>query len=41
MITFRLGTFLFRRILKTGKDARFDRMRDSPRKLFTVWMMQG
>ncbi|CAF0785349.1 unnamed protein product [Rotaria sp. Silwood1] len=37
----RLGTFLFYRMLKVGKDSRFDRMRNSPSKLFVVWMMQG
>ncbi|CAF0728530.1 unnamed protein product [Adineta ricciae] len=37
----RLGTFLFRRIMKLGKDSRFDRMRNSPLRLFYVWMMQG
>ncbi|CAF1159591.1 unnamed protein product, partial [Didymodactylos carnosus] len=37
----RLGAYLFYRILQTGKDARFDEIRDSPVKLFGVWMMQG
>ncbi|CAF3932747.1 unnamed protein product, partial [Rotaria sp. Silwood2] len=36
-----LGAFLFYRILKAGKDSRFDRMRNSPSKLFTAWMLQG
>ncbi|CAF1313316.1 unnamed protein product [Rotaria sordida] len=35
-----LGIFLFYRILKTGKDSRFDHMRNSPFKLFITWMMQ-
>ena len=39
--SFRLGTFLFYRILKTGKDRRFDRMRNSPLRLLFAWMMQG
>lgn len=37
----RLGTFLFYRILKSGKDSRFDRMRNSPSRLLIAWMMQG
>jgi hypothetical protein len=24
-----------------GKDSRFDRMRNSPMRLFIAWMMQG
>ncbi|CAF3903672.1 unnamed protein product [Rotaria sordida] len=35
-----LGIFLFYRILKTGKDSRFDHMRNSPFKLFITWTMQ-
>ncbi len=38
---FRLGVFLFYRISKIGKDSRFDRMRNSPSRLFITWMMQG
>lgn len=38
---FRLGTFLFYRMLKVGKDDRFDRMRNSPGRLFITWMIQG
>ncbi|UJR33438.1 hypothetical protein I4U23_020883 [Adineta vaga] len=37
----RLGTFLFHRIMKHGKDSRFDRMRNSPSKLLFAWIMQG
>ena len=40
-LIFRLGTYLFRRILTMGKDSRFDRMRNSPSRLFIAWMMQG
>ena len=27
----RLGSFLFIRVLKTGKDSRFDELKDDPR----------
>ncbi|CAF1178058.1 unnamed protein product [Adineta steineri] len=37
----RLGTFLFHRILKSGQDSRFDRIRNSPSRLFITWFMQG
>ncbi|CAM4872322.1 unnamed protein product [Rotaria socialis] len=37
----RLGAFLFYRILKVGKDSRFDRMRNNPTRLLITWMLQG
>ncbi|CAF1563058.1 unnamed protein product [Rotaria magnacalcarata] len=37
----RLGAFLFYRILKVGKDSRFDRMRNNPTRLLITWMIQG
>ncbi|KAB7500191.1 hypothetical protein Anas_10814 [Armadillidium nasatum] len=38
---FRLGLFLFTRILKTGKDRRFDKIKESNLHLFIVWSLQG
>ncbi|GFY60253.1 hypothetical protein TNIN_500111 [Trichonephila inaurata madagascariensis] len=37
----RLGTFLFIRVLKSGKDRRFDKCRDNPKLFFVYWTMQG
>ena len=37
----RLGSHLFARINKDGKDGRFDMMRDSGAKLLLPWMTQG
>ncbi|CAO1620340.1 unnamed protein product [Parajaminaea phylloscopi] len=37
----RLGSFLFQRIQKEGKDSRFDGIRESPAKFFGAWMMQA
>lgn len=37
----RLGTFLFRRIAKSGKDDRFDEIKTSPIRLFMTWTLQG
>lgn len=37
----RLGTFLFVRISKAGKDGRFDEILASPGRLFGVWSIQG
>jgi steroid 5-alpha reductase family enzyme len=37
----RLGTFLFRRILKAGKDARFDEIKVSFVRFLNTWMLQG
>lgn len=37
----RLGTFLYRRIHKDGKDGRFDDIKPSPIRFFNVWTIQG
>jgi len=37
----RLGTFLFRRIRKAGKDARFDEIKPSFIRFLTTWTLQG
>ena len=37
----RLGSFLFRRISKDGSDSRFDEIKRSPLRFFTVWTVQG
>ncbi|CAI5524675.1 unnamed protein product [Closterium sp. Naga37s-1] len=37
----RLGTFLFTRILRRGKDSRFDGVRDQPIYLMMFWTVQG
>jgi steroid 5-alpha reductase family enzyme len=37
----RLGTFLFRRIRREGKDARFDEIKVSPLRFFMSWTLQG
>jgi steroid 5-alpha reductase family enzyme len=37
----RLGTFLFRRILKEGKDARFDEIKVSFVRFLSTWTLQG
>jgi len=37
----RLGTFLFRRILKAGKDARFDDIKVSLIRFLSTWTLQG
>jgi steroid 5-alpha reductase family enzyme len=37
----RLGTFLFRRIQKAGKDARFDELKVSFLRFLNVWTLQG
>ncbi len=37
----RLGTFLFRRILKAGKDARFDDLKPSFFRFLNTWTLQG
>lgn len=38
---FRLGTFLFRRILRDGHDRRFNGVRNKPAKFFMFWTIQG
>lgn len=37
----RLGTFLFRRIHKDGKDGRFDEIKVNPLRFFGAWTLQG
>ena len=37
----RLGTFLFRRIQKAGKDARFDELKTSFFRFLSTWTLQG
>lgn len=37
----RLGSFLFRRIMKTGKDARFDDLKPSFVRFLLTWTLQG
>jgi steroid 5-alpha reductase family enzyme len=37
----RLGTYLFRRISKAGKDARFDTIKPSFIRFFNTWTLQG
>ena len=37
----RLGTFLFRRIHKAGKDARFDEIKPSFARFLLAWTLQG
>jgi steroid 5-alpha reductase family enzyme len=37
----RLGTFLFRRIHKAGKDARFDEIKPSVLRFLNTWTLQG
>jgi steroid 5-alpha reductase family enzyme len=37
----RLGTFLFSRVLKEGKDSRFDKIKKSLVRFGTVWFLQG
>ncbi len=37
----RLGAFLFRRILRAGKDDRFEQILRDPSRLFLTWTLQG
>jgi len=37
----RLGTFLFTRILRSGRDVRFEKIRGNPRRFLVVWIIQG
>nr|XP_053628110.1 uncharacterized protein LOC128685576 [Cherax quadricarinatus] len=37
----RLGLFLITRILKAGKDRRFDKIRSNPARFFFAWTIQG
>lgn len=37
----RLGTFLFRRVRRAGKDGRFDEIKRSAPRFFVAWTLQG
>lgn len=37
----RLGTFLITRIMRDGKDKRFDKVRDKPLKFLVFWLIQA
>ena len=37
----RLGSFLFRRVRRTGKDGRFDQIKTDPLRFFMTWTLQG
>ena len=37
----RLGTFLFRRIRRDGRDGRFDEIKTDPLRFFMAWSLQG
>lgn len=37
----RLGSFLFSRVLRDGKDGRFDDIKPNPFRFFNVWNIQG
>ncbi|HEY5650714.1 MAG TPA: DUF1295 domain-containing protein [Acidimicrobiia bacterium] len=37
----RLGTFLFRRISRDGRDGRFDEIKIAPIRFFMTWTLQG
>ena len=39
--SFRLATFLFRRIAKAGKDSRFDVIKTNPVRFLLAWTIQG
>lgn len=39
--TLRLGTFLFRRIIASGSDSRFERILANPAQLLATWTLQG
>jgi len=39
--TFRLGIFLFRRILKSGEDSRFSELKQSFWRFLRAWTLQG
>lgn len=38
---FRLGTYLYSRVLSTGKDRRFAKAKEDPSLMFTFWTMQA
>jgi steroid 5-alpha reductase family enzyme len=37
----RLGSFLFRRVRRDGRDGRFDRIKTDPLRFFMSWTLQG
>lgn len=37
----RLGTFLFQRVMKVGKDSRFDDIKQKPLSFLGAWFLQG
>jgi steroid 5-alpha reductase family enzyme len=37
----RLGTFLFRRVRRAGRDGRFDRIKTEPLRFLMTWTLQG
>ncbi len=37
----RLGSFLFRRVRRSGQDARFDQIKADPLRFFMTWTLQG
>ena len=37
----RLGTFLFRRVRRDGRDGRFDQIKTDPLRFFMTWTLQG
>ncbi len=37
----RLGSYLFARVRQTGKDGRFDRIKQSPTRFLMAWTLQG
>ena len=37
----RLGSFLFRRVRRDGKDGRFDQIKHDPFRFFMTWTIQG
>lgn len=37
----RLGTFLFRRVRRDGRDGRFDEIKTDPLRFFMTWTIQG
>lgn len=41
MWALRLGTFLFRRVRRDGRDGRFDRIKTDPLRFFMTWTLQG
>ena len=37
----RLGSFLFRRVRRDGRDGRFDKIKTNPLRFFMTWTLQG